>query len=153
MTDDTPTAADLEDLEARFQALNRARIDHRDRVAALEERVAELEELVDPDPGATAYEMLTRPQKVHHVRKKLVEMADRQDGKAQLKYRDVKMLFDGYPSAGHCYDLMERAADLDGYAYDEAGGSGEKRIRVNLADVNDDTLVHVVNNAPEGMEA
>lgn len=148
MTDaDTPTVSAL---QARVDALNRARIDLRDRVETLEQQLADIQEVIDPDPGATAYEMLTRPQKVHHIRKKLVEMADRQGGKAQLKYRDVKMLFDGYPSAGHCYDLMERAAELEGFAYDETGGTGEKRIRANLDAVNDETYFHGVNKATEG---
>ncbi|MEZ3163270.1 hypothetical protein ABNG03_00140 [Halorubrum sp. RMP-47] len=113
----------------------------------LRERVAELEGLVDPDPGATDYQQLTKPQKVSRVRSALVEEAEKRGGRAALQYDDVKWLFDGYPSAGHCYDLMERAADLDGFAYDRpSGDGGQKRVRVNLDGVNDLERFHAVNN-------
>lgn len=53
----------LADLDGRVEALNRTRIHLNDRVDELEDenkapraRVAELEELVDPDPGAAEYE-------------------------------------------------------------------------------------------------
>lgn len=120
----------------------------------LRESVAELEELVDPDPGATAYEQLTKGQKVHRVRKTLVERADATNGRAAMKYREVMMLFGGHPSAGHCYDLMERAGQLDGFAYDVAGnGDGDKRVRVNLDGVNEDADVHAVNNGTQANPA
>ena len=113
----------------------------------LEERVAELEGLVDPDPGSTAYQQLTKAQKVHRVRSALVEEAEKSGGRAALKYDDVKWLFDGHPSAGHCYDLMGRAADMDGFAYDRPNGDGgQKRVRVNLDGVNDLDRFHAVNN-------
>lgn len=145
----------LDDLEARFDALNRSRLHLMERLDEAEEerdqlreRVAELENIVDPDPGATEYEQLTRPQKVHHLRRHLTEEAATGNGKFAMKYREVKALFDGYPSAGHCYDLMKRAGELDGFTYDEAGGGrGQKRIRVNIGDVNDETLLHAVNKA------
>lgn len=118
------------------------------RIDDLEDELADLKQVVDPDPGATAYHQLTKDQKVHRVRTALVEDAAGGDGRAYMKYKAVKMLFDGHPSDGHCYDLMERAAHADGFDYDEAGqGDGEKRIRVNLAAVNDDALVHAANNA------
>lgn len=145
---------DLADLEARFEALNRARVHFKDRVEELEhvvdvqaERLADLEQLVDPDPGSIRYEQLSKEQKVYRVRKALVEDAARSGGTAALHYDDVKWLFDGHPSPGHCYDLMKRAAELDGFAYDTPNGEGgQKRIRVNLDGVNDETLVHAANN-------
>ncbi|RLM67655.1 hypothetical protein [Halorubrum sp. Atlit-26R] len=113
----------------------------------LREEVAELQELVDPDPGATEYQQLTKPQKVSRVRSALVEEAEKRGGRAALHYDDVKWLFDGHPSAGHCYDLMERAADMDGFAYDRPSGEGgQKRVRVNLDGVNDLERFHAVNN-------
>lgn len=113
----------------------------------LREEVAELQELVDPDPGATEYQQLTKPQKVSRVRSALVEEAEKRGGRAALHYDDVKWLFDGHPSAGHCYDLMERAAELDGFAYDRpSGDGGQKRVRVNLDGVNDLDRFHAVNN-------
>jgi hypothetical protein len=107
--------------------------------------------IVDPDPSARDYARLTKQQKVHRVRRTLVEEAARSDGTARLRYKDVKWLFDGQPSTGHCYDLMEVAANLDGFVYDTPGGSGgQKRVRVNLDAVNDETLVHAANNATAG---
>lgn len=145
----------LADLEARFDALNRSRLhlmerldeaeEERDR---LRERVAELEELVDPDPGSTEYAQLTRPQKVHRLRRQLVTVAANTTGKASMFYDDVQSHFGGHPSPAHCYDLMKRAAELDGFAYDQAGGGqGQKRIRVDLGDVNDESLIHAAKKA------
>lgn len=145
-----------DDLQPLVKALRR-KVNHQedtintqeDMIDALEERVAELERLVDPDPGSTEYDQLTKSQKVHRVRKHLVEEADKGNVPA-MKYKDVKWLFDGHPSAGHCYDLMEQAGQLDGFAYETGGhGKGEKRIRVNLEAVKDETLLHAVNNAPD----
>ena len=112
----------------------------------LRDRVAELEELVDPDPGGVAYEQLTSDQKVHRIRVALLEQATA--GKAPtMKYDDVRWLFDGKPSAGHAYDLMERVANADGYVYETGGhGDGQKRIRVEPDAVNDERIVHAVNN-------
>ena len=112
----------------------------------LRKRVAELEELVDPDPGGTAYEQLTSDQKVHRIRVALLEQATCGNAPT-MKYDDVRWLFDGKPSAGHAYDLMERAANADGYVYETGGhGDGQKRIRVEPDAVNDERIVHAVNN-------
>jgi len=112
----------------------------------LTRQVDELHELVNPDPGSIEYDQLTKAQKVRRIRQTLVDSAGNR-GVAQLKYKEIMMLFDGHPSPGHCYDLMERAAEADGFAYDSAGqGNGEKRIRVKTDDVNDDTLFHAANN-------
>jgi len=138
-----------DELEALVEALRRKTEYQSERIDELEETVARLEEVVDPDPGSTEYEQLTKSQKVRQIRVALMEEArDNNRGVAQMKYKDVKWLFDNHPSPGHCYDLMERAADLDGFAYDEpSGGGGDKRIRVDPDDVNDETLIHAVNNA------
>ncbi|WP_224338236.1 hypothetical protein [Haloprofundus halobius] len=149
--------AQLDDLEARFEALNRARVAAFDWIDELEAenerlstRLAELEQLVSPDPESVAYEQLTRSQKVHRVRKKLVERAaSRQTGKSQMEYKDVKWLFDGHPSPGHCYDLMRLAGKLEGFSY-ETSDDRSNRVLVNLEGVNDETLIHAANNAHEG---
>lgn len=122
-----------------------------ERMNDLSERVAELEQVVDPDPGSQDYQQMTKAQKVHRLRVALLEQAD--DGKIpSMKYKDVLWLFDGHPSAGHCYDLMERAAEADGYYYDTNEG-GEKRVRVKPDGVNDESLVHAVNNDPQKTSA
>jgi hypothetical protein len=155
MTDDD-LRTQLEDLEARFDALNRSRMHLRERVDDLEaeneslrERVADLEQVVDPDPGAVEYDELSRSRKVHRVRRRLVETAARTNGKASMQYSDVMWLFDGHPSRGHCYVLMELAGDLDGFRYD-TNGDTPHRILVNLDGVNDETLIHAANTAHGG---
>lgn len=125
-----------------------------ERIDDLENRVSELEEVVDPDPGNVDYEQLTKEQKVFRVRKHLLKRATNTDGKASMKYKEIMALFDGHPSPGHCYNLMERAGEMEGYAYDEAGGGkGEKRIRVKSDDVNDETLIQSVNKGGERVHA
>ncbi|MFB6256468.1 MAG: hypothetical protein ABEH58_07060 [Haloplanus sp.] len=155
MTDDDLEAR-FDDLEARFDALNRARMHLQERVdeveaenESLRERVADLEQVVDPDPGAVEYDELSRPRKVHRVRRRLVETAARTNGKAAMQYSDVMWLFDGHPSRGHCYDLMSLAGDLDGFRYDNTGDT-QHRILANLDGVNDETLIHAANTARGG---
>ena len=119
----------------------------------LRDRVAELEELVDPDPGGVAYEQLTSDQKVHRIRVALLEQATAGNAPT-MKYDDVRWLFDGKPSAGHAYDLMERVANADGYVYETGGhGDGQKRIRVEPDAVNDERIVHAVNKGVDGIGA
>jgi len=44
------------------------------------------------------------------------------------------------------------AADLDGFDYGTPSGEGgQKRVTVNIDAVNDETLVHAVNNARGGV--
>ena len=145
MSDDGPSEKEL--MRQRLDSMGRLTTDLAERVEELEERVAELEELVDPDPGNVEYGQLTKAQKVHRVRKALLEAATRSNGVASMKYKEVMALFNNKPSPGHAYDLMEAAAELDGYAYDAAGGGrGDKRVRVDAEAVNDDRLFHAVNN-------
>lgn len=139
-------------LEKRVDALSRRldwqqeQIDEREtRIKELEDRVAELEQLVDPDPGATTYDQLTKEQKVAKLRKTLLRNAMNQGGASTMKYKAVMSLFNGHPSPGHCYDLMERAGEMDGYTYETGGhGKGQKRIRVDADAVKDDGLIHAV---------
>jgi len=134
---------DVDDDADVFEAVDAAA----ERIDDLSERVAELEQVVDPDPGSQEYEQMTKAQKVHRIRVALLEQAD--NGKIpSMKYKDVLWLFDGHPSAGHVYDLMERAADADGYHYD-TNQNDEKRIRVEPDGVNDESIVHAVNNGQQ----
>ena len=139
--------SEADGLEPLVNALRRQLRNRTERIEELESRMAELEELVDPDPGKVDYDQLTPDQKVHRVRKHLAQEAAK-GNRPTMTYDDVKWLFDGHPSPGHCYDLMERGAEADGYVYETGGhGSGQKRIRVNLDAVNDDALIHAANNA------
>jgi len=126
-------------LNVRDERINELESD----VDRLNNRVVELENLVDPDPGHANYGNLGKDEKVWRVRKKLAEMAATRNGKQAMSYRDVMMLFNGHPSAGHCYNLMERAGELDGFEYD-ANPEGEKRLTVNLDGVNDERVIHSV---------
>jgi len=139
------------DVDPLVQALQRKLNNAVERIEELENRVAELEQTVDPDPADVSYEQLTKDQKVFRIRKALGEEANRSNTHvAQMKYKAIMALFNNKPSPGHAYDLMERAAHADGYEYDTAGqGKGEKRIRVKWDDVNDERLIHAVNNGQQ----
>lgn len=155
MSDDIPDRVD--DLEGRVDALNRARIYLQDRVedletenAQLRDRLADLEEIVDPDPASRDYTELSREQKVHRVRRALVEQAaTQQTGKTSMAYDDVQWLFDGHPSPGHAYDLMELAGNLAGFEHVDPDDR-QQQIRVDLDAVNDETLIRAANNASAG---
>ena len=140
----------LDEVRALVEALQRKLTFHGDRLddleaenEALRERVAELESVVDPDPGRGAYDSLSKSQKVMKVRTAVgKKAAESNNARAQMTYKDVYWLFDGNPSYGHCYDLMERAGELDGFGYQT---DPQRRLVVNMDDVNDETVVHAVN--------
>jgi len=150
MTDD----AELEAVKKHVEALNRKLNSAVDRIQDLERennelrrQLAEVQSEVNPDPGSKAYSELTRDEKVHRVRRQLVDYAQSDhSGKASMKYREIKALFDGQPSPGHCYDLMRLAGELDGFTYDE-NGDGNKRIRVDVEAVKDERCFHGANKA------
>lgn len=113
----------------------------------LRERVADLEAQVDPNPESLEYEKMDRDTKVQKVRLALVRRAaTRQNGKASMEYSNVQDVFDGHPSPGHAYDLMELAGQMDGFGYDTNAGECN-RIRVDLDAVNDEAMIHAANNA------
>lgn len=149
MTDDTDTRLTV--VEQRLDLLNDAVEDLERENAELRRQVAALQSEVDPDPGSKEYSDLSRAEKVRQIRERLVDVAGaNHNGTAAMKYKDVMWLFDGHPSAGHCYDLMERAGQLDGFDYSAAGGGkGDKRVTVNLDAVKDESLFHGVNKAVE----
>ena len=146
--------AQVNEIDAQTDALNRARLYVRDRVDDLEDDLddltadmAELTLVVEPDEGRTEYDQLTFDQKVGRVRRTLAERAGASNGKAAMNYREVMMLFDGHPSASHCYNLMKRAAVLDGFGYGDARGDGQKRIRLKMDGLNDTALIYHAKNA------
>jgi len=118
----------------------------------LRERLAELEEVVDPDP-ATEYETLSKDQKVRRVRKALLRDALNASGVASMTYSEVRAIFDNNVSPGHAYNLMEQAAHMEGFAYDRAGpqNQGQKRVRVEADSVKDNTLIQSVNKATQSV--
>lgn len=119
-------------------------------VEQLSAEVSRLQEKLTPDVDGKEYEQLDRSEKVHQIRVAAVEDAQSSSTrKAALTYREVKMLFGGKPSTGHCYDLMQLAGDADGFAYDERNDH-PNRLTVDLGGVNDSAVLHAVNNAPAG---
>lgn len=118
----------------------------------IDERLRRVERVVDTDPDRVEYSEMTKEQKVYRIRQELVENAVATDGTWSLKYRDVMALFNGQPSAGHIYNLMEAGGQMDGFVYDRPGEgdagahTGEYRIRVDTSQVNDTSLFQSVNN-------
>lgn len=111
----------------------RERMDDRRRISALEETVeqlqAEIETLTNRVPSAEAkqYDEMDRVDKATVVCSKLRSEADSTGGRAAVKYKDIIRMFDGRPSPGHAYDIMDTAAEQDGF---EIGTdpSAEKRL-------------------------
>lgn len=115
-------------LDERLNELEAENADLRDRVDTLEARV--------PEPSAADYKQLDKHDKATIVRQKLADTAGSTNGKASMQYKDVITVFDGNPSAGHAYDIMDLAGQVDGFEYGRSP-EGEKRLVVDLTDVND----------------
>ncbi|MFC6765989.1 hypothetical protein [Natrinema soli] len=131
-------------------------VDRIDKIAEenerLRERVGKLEAELNPNPDSKPYKELSRDEKVQKLREYLVTMASsRHSGKFAMEYNNVVALFDGQPSPGHAYDLMEIAGNADGFAFKEFDDR-TNQLRVNLDDVNDETLFHAANNGVSEVE-
>jgi len=93
---------------AKIQELEQSQSELLDRMIALELRYQEVEE----DRG---YDDLDTDGRVGRVREHAFERAVDGHGRAALDYNDVMWsVFDGEPSADHCYKLMRLAAGVDG---------------------------------------
>jgi len=115
-------------------------------VEQLAAEVSRLQEEIAPDTDGKDYEQLTRAEKVHEIQVAALEDAQSSPRrKAALTYREVKLLFGGKPSTGHCYDLMQLAGDRDRFGYDERDDQ-PNRLTANLEGLNDTKLIHAVNN-------
>ncbi|CAL92455.1 hypothetical protein BJ1_gp33 [Halorubrum virus BJ1] len=103
-------AGDIEDelksdLDEATEEIDRLRED----VTALELRLSEHDDNRD-------YAQLSRDEKVGMVREHAFQKATRGSGVAALDYDDIMWeVFDGEPSADHCYTLMKLAADVRGF--------------------------------------
>jgi len=94
----------------------------------LRSRVEELE-ASQPDPDE--YDQLDRPDKVGLLKRHLITKASDTNGKAAADYKEVKYgVFDGQPSADHCYTLMKQAAQDTAFTFQNPSNSN-KRITVN----------------------
>lgn len=91
----------------------------------LEQRVVQLEARTSTDDAD--YANLSKNQKIGMVREELVRRAqDAASGWAKLDYSDIKWsVFDGHPSADHCYTLMALAAEAEGFVHRSPEGENE----------------------------
>ena len=109
--------ADLDEATAEIERL-------REDVTSLELRLSEHDD--DRD-----YAELTRDDKVGMVREHAFEKAARGSGVAALDYDDIMWeVFDGEPSADHCYTLMKLAADIRGFE-EKTPASGNRSLTVD----------------------
>nr|WP_152417706.1 hypothetical protein [Haloferax larsenii] len=105
-------------------------------------RVGKLEAIL-PDE-TTPYDQLSREERIMRVQDYVMERSYASNGRFSITYDDVLWsVFDGEPSAGYCYKLMQLAAQEDGFSYGESDG---KKLRVDLDHVNDDGVLSRVNN-------
>ncbi|GAA0539836.1 hypothetical protein ABNG02_15600 [Halorubrum ejinorense] len=112
--------ADLDEATAEIEQL------HED-VTSLELRLSEHDD--DRD-----YAQLTRDDKVGMVREHAFQKATRGSGVAALDYDDIRWeVFDGEPSADHCYTLMELAADVRGFEV-KTPASGNRSLTVDASE-------------------
>jgi hypothetical protein len=100
-----------------------------DRIEELEAQVEVLEERA-PDPSKKQYDEMDRSDKAAVVRSKLKNEAESTTGTAKATYKDVVRIFDGQPSAGHSYDIMDTAAEGDGFNLGTSP-DGTKRLTYN----------------------
>jgi hypothetical protein len=127
-----------------IEAANRAAENYEE----LTETVAEVEQVAQADLDRMEYDQLTKQDKVRIIQSHLVEAADsNRRGTSSLNYREVRVLFDGRPSPGHAYDLMELAGDERGFNYEQNGDEKNNRVTVNLDAVNNEAAFHGVNKA------
>lgn len=136
----------LRAFEQRIKSLQETVDTLEETVRDVDQRVATIEAQVQLDMDEKDYEQLTREDKAREIQSSLIHAArESPTDKAAMNYREVRFLFNGRPSTGHCYDLMDLAAQEDGFDYEERE-EHENRITVNLPDVNDELVVHAVNN-------
>lgn len=141
----------IEALTRKTDAINE-RIDGLvETVESVEQRLTELEQVVDTDVGAIRYEQLTKQDKVRKVRIALVNRAGN-SGTAKMTYLEVQSLLNNRPSPGHAYDLMKAAAKMDGFEYQEPSGP-DNRIIVKMDAINDESLIHAANNEGQRVTA
>lgn len=105
----------LEEMTARMEQLE-AKTD------ALEERA--------PEPSKKQYEDMDRSDKATVVQSKLRKEAESTTGAAKAGYKDIIRMFDGHPSPGHAYDIMETAAEGEGFNQG-TDPEGTKRLTFN----------------------
>lgn len=124
-----------------------------EKIKRLEFRIGELEVNADPDPESKPYKELEPEEKTAVLQKALIRRAEATNGKASYYYGDVMSLFNDYPSPSTAYRIMRRAGNTAGFEFvEDPSGDDDKHLRVNLAEVTDESLVSPGNNAGEEVE-
>lgn len=135
----------IEALSRKVDTMREELWDLQEKVEGLEDRIADLESLKNPNPEATDYDSMDRDTKVQKVRLALIDRAaTRPTGKARMEYNEVLALFDHHPSSGHVYDLMRLAANLDGFRYKTPMGDNNA-VLVDLEAVKNETMLSYAN--------
>lgn len=125
-----------------------------ERIDELEAEVAELQGAVDTDLHFREWKEMTKKDKVRRIQAELVESAQQtQNGKDSMDYQDVIWLFNNRPSAGHVYNLMEVAAEGDGFMYEEGKDGRNNSLLVDLDAVKSDAVFQRLNKEGEGQHA
>lgn len=102
-----------------------------DEIERLREDVTSLELRLSEHDDERDYAELTRDDKVGMVREHAFQKASRGSGLAALDYDDIMWeVFDGEPSADHCYTLMKLAADVRGFEV-KTPASGNRSLTVD----------------------
>ena len=102
-----------------------------DEIERLREDVTSLELRLSEHDDDRDYAELTRDDKVGMVREHAFQKASRGSGLAALDYDDIMWeVFDGEPSADHCYTLMKLAADVRGFEV-KTPASGNRSLTVD----------------------
>jgi len=103
-------------------------------IEQLREDVTSLELRLSEHNDDRDYAELTRDDKVGMVREHAFQKAVRGSGVAALDYDDIMWeVFDGEPSADHCYTLMKLAADIRGFE-EKTPASGNRSLTVNATE-------------------
>jgi hypothetical protein len=124
------------DRMAQERARDRARISELEQI--VENLQAQIEVLQERAPSLEQqqYDRMDREDKATVVRSKLKQEADATNGTAAVAYKDVVRMFDGQPSAGHAYDIMDTAAQKEGFDIG-IDPQGKKRLTHKTGRVND----------------
>lgn len=109
--------------------------------------IAEIKDAVPTDLEALTYEQMDKHQRVSKLRRHLLKEARSSDnGKTSVNYKQVKWFFENKPSDGYCYELMEIAADDDGFSYNKFDDDRSNRLEVDPSSVKTSGSFHTVNN-------
>lgn len=137
MSDENPDLTLQDVLEVSQRALSK-NVELRETVEDLQERVEDLEEektalemrMSDWEENRS-YEDYSLDEKIGMVREEAFRRATDSYGKSTLDYSDVRRdVFDGEPSPSHCYKLMRKAAEMDGFEFVDEPKSSDKNKRV-----------------------